>query len=118
MNQSFINRDPRWVTISYVPRRPQQFWPRQGRPTVPRVGAGVYAIYFDGDLVYIGSGVNLQGRITAHEWFLRHSIDWQTPGRVVIKFRRSRRYGDWAMIELRLLRRLSPRLNKSMRGVA
>jgi excinuclease UvrABC nuclease subunit len=74
---------------------------------------GVYAIYLSGELVYIGSSGNMRKRFAVHAHnknevgrLLREEIE-----RVVIKFRATRKYGDWAMVELRLLRRLRPPLN-------
>ena len=78
---------------------------------------GCYAIYLGGVLSYIGSSVCLRNRV-AH-YGIELSIDGQekiTPwGRfddVTVKYRPTRKYGDWAMVELRLIRRLKPPLNK------
>lgn len=77
---------------------------------------GVYAIYLDGVLVYIGSSCNLEGRF--YQWrhlLLRQPNGWSTPwgstSTMRIKIRRSRFYGEWATQELRLIRRLKPRGN-------
>lgn len=68
-----------------------------------------YAIYEWGELVYIGKTVNLKSRISMHQRRLR--VDWRTPGAVTIKYRLPKKYGEWAMAELRLLARLKPVLN-------
>lgn len=81
---------------------------------------GVYAIYIDGVLVYIGSTNNIKSRMCQHQICLaRYSNSVVTPWGyftdVKIKIRRSQCFGDWAMIELRLIRKLRPRFN--YRGV-
>lgn len=85
--------------------------------TLPAIAA-VYAIYFDADLVYVGQTSNLRGRFQTHRFrhgYARNIItpwgDLPDKTRVAAKARPMRRYGDWAMIELRLIRRLRPRLN-------
>lgn len=73
-----------------------------------------YAIYLDGRLSYVGQTQNLRTRLKGYN-FHRVCRSIQTPwGRyksVVIKYRSSVRYGDWAMVELRLIRRLQPQFN-------
>lgn len=86
-----------------------------GLPRAP----GVYVFFFDGRPVYIGSSNNLQGRLWQHRFeYARVSSDQHTPwgfqpGYTVItgKLRVSFRYGEWAMTELRLIKRLQPRYN-------
>lgn len=78
--------------------------------------AGVYAIYIDGELVYVGSSSNINHRFSNHGInFCRYSSGIQTPWGHVrdlrIKYRKSDVYGDWAMHELRLIRRTKPRFN-------
>jgi hypothetical protein len=77
---------------------------------------GVYAVYCDDQLIYIGQAANVRKRIASHGIDLeRYSCGYTTPwghfDRCVIKVRSSDRYGDWAMHELRLIRRLRPREN-------
>lgn len=77
---------------------------------------GVYAIYFDGELVYVGSSFDVRKRVLTHgiNWSkYSHGIDtpWGQRKALTIKYRRSDVYGDWAMHELRLIRRLKPRFN-------
>jgi len=78
-------------------------------PFVP----GCYVISLPGQVFYIGSAVNLRVRLFAHQRsgqtlgiFLRENA-----GRAVVKYRPSTTYGDWAMRELRLIRKLQPCLN-------
>jgi hypothetical protein len=85
-----------------------------GLPQLP----AVYAIYFDGELVYIGQTSNLRGRFKSHNVRHGYARNFHTPwgslpgtAAITAKAKPSRRYGDWAMIELRLIRRLRPRLN-------
>ena len=74
-----------------------------------------YAIYIRGELVYVGQTINLAGRMKTHGFSRRGAGPTTTPwGRffsVSAKRRRVMRYGDWAMVELRLIRRLNPRCN-------
>jgi hypothetical protein len=84
--------------------------------SVPFDGPACYAVYIDGGLVYIGSTVNLRCRLAGHKIQISRYSSWIiTPwgdGRTVfVKYRPSRSYGDWAMVELRLLRRLKPKGN-------
>jgi hypothetical protein len=98
-----------WVTV-HDPLEPGVF------PSI----AACYVVILNGTFMYIGSTESLRMR------FLGHSIDWHpydanylTPwgsaDSVVVKYRPTRKYGDWAMVELRLIRRLQPVLN--VRGV-
>lgn len=70
-------------------------------PPVP----GCYAFYRWRKLYYIGSSVNMRQRIWGHANSGR--IDKPTH----IKFKPTRRYGEWLMVEARLLRRLHPTAN-------
>lgn len=97
-------------------------WPSSAGQALPRE-PGVYAVYFNGTLSYIGQTVDLRNRFSEHRF--RHGYaknivtpwgDYPDDTTIVIKFSRSRRYGDWAMRELRLIRRLLPRLNVNGRG--
>jgi hypothetical protein len=78
-------------------------------------GGGCYAIYCDKRLVYIGQAGNVRKRISSYRIQYGYSSSiytpWGTCLNVVIKISKSRRYGDWAMKELRLIRRLKPVFN-------
>lgn len=87
---------------------------------IPRV-PGVYAIYFDAELVYIGQSNDLGARLIRHQIKFGYARNIQTPWgsvpdsvKVIAKIKRSRRLGDWAMWEIRLIRRLQPRFNRTM----
>jgi len=95
----------RWRRIFPIPSR------------VPH-SPGCYAVYIDGELVYIGQSVNLhlrlrKGGICRRKYTSTHFTPWGevSVGRFVLKVAYSRKYGDWAMRELRLLRRLKPKFN-------
>lgn len=91
---------------------------RFGRDRLPR-RPGVYAIYFDEELVYIGQSNNVAARYFGHR--IRHGYGktiitpWgDIPGEthIAVKVKQSRRYGDWAMDEIRLICRLGPKFNR------
>lgn len=75
--------------------------PCNDAPTTP----GVYAFYENGKVVYVGSSVNVSRRIR------QHLLSYERFRHYAMKVRPSRRYGDWLMIELRLIKRLNPLLN-------
>lgn len=84
--------------------------------TIPKVGA-CYALFGDGKLLYIGSTKNLftrfyRGHSNASYMYRARTRSWVTIWgefrSVIIKFRPVRKFGDWAMIELRLIKRLKP----------
>ena len=79
---------------------------------------GCYAIYEGDEVVYVGSSFNIRHRIKSHPIEISHySNTLDTPWGMFhnwkIKFKTSVRYGDWAMIELRLIDRLQPKYNKA-----
>lgn len=78
---------------------------------------GCYAVYCDGELVYIGQSLNVRQRVRAHGIdYARYSNWFTTPWGgfryVVVKVRSSQRRGDWLMHEYRLIDRLCPRFNR------
>lgn len=80
---------------------------------------GVYVIFFDGRAVYVGQTANLRARFGSHKFRHAYAKDrvltpWgstESGVKVTAKARPTKRYGDWAMIEMRLLRRIKPILN-------
>lgn len=78
-------------------------------------GGGCYAIYIDGALAYIGQSSNLRARLATHKLQPSYGPDFDTPWgyakTLIIKVKLYRRYGEWAMTELRLIKRLQPPLN-------
>ncbi len=82
-----------------------------------------YAVYFDGALKYIGSTNNLRNRFSGHAFrysygqsFITPWGEFPTPLDICIKFKPSRVYGDWLMLEARLIRRLQPMFNTKLKG--
>lgn len=94
-------------------------WRSYRLPDLKRVPerAGVYAIYHAGELVYVGMAANLADRLRGHSRLPARdgrakARPWLPQTRdVVVKVRVERFYGERATLELRLLRRLAPRLN-------
>jgi excinuclease UvrABC nuclease subunit len=87
------------------------------RSNVP-LGPGVYVFLLNGKTVYVGSSANLAKRLASHLRITRGILSdppipiWQqTLLACRIKFKRSRRFGDWLMLEARLIRRLRPAAN-------
>lgn len=87
---------------------------------IQSVGA-CYAIYGDGKLFYIGSTKNLNKRILQHKSAksIRRKKSWEswvtiwgTFKTILVKYRPAKVYGDWAMVELRLIKRLNPPGNR------
>ena len=91
------------------------------RGALPRV-SGVYAVYFDGSLVYIGQSVDIANRFSEHRFRYGYAKVLRTPWadvpidtRITVKVKRSLRIGDWAMWEIRLINRLRPIYNSQHR---
>lgn len=81
-----------------------------------------YALYFDGELKYIGSTNNLRNRFAGHAIRFGYGKDLITPWadfpdsvRVTIKYRPAKKYGDWLMIEARLIYRIQPEFNTNLK---
>lgn len=66
-----------------------------------------YVVQLDGVSIYVGQTLGLRGRMHDHRPWLK-----TLNGRLRIKVRFAERYGDWAMREARLIRRLSPEFNR------
>lgn len=95
---------PRWLRAD-----PTEYW------KIPAVAA-VYALLLDGRVMYVGQTQNLFRRFNAYHMRDGYGGGTFTPwgqfrGEIVLKFSPSKRYGDWAMRELRLIRRLQPAWN-------
>jgi hypothetical protein len=94
----------RWVTAD-----PLLYW------RLPHVPA-VYAIVLNGRVKYIGQTTNLFKRFNNYK--MRDGFGggaftpWgQFKGDLKVRYSGSKRFGDWAMRELRLIRRLRPEWN-------
>jgi len=74
-----------------------------------------YVIYMDGRLVYIGQTSNIKTRLSNHDFRYDYGnaiiTPWGQCQKLKMKVNYGRRYGDWAMRELRLIKRLKPSLN-------
>ena len=97
-----------------------ELFKRNGQP-LPKA-AGVYAVYFGNEVVYVGSTCNLANRF--HEHRIRYGYgkniitpwaDMPDTARVYIKFKQSRRLGQWAMDEIRLIAKIQPVFNTQHR---
>lgn len=94
-------------------------FPWYGLPAAP----ACYAIYVNGTLEYVGATVDLRARIHKHGIDFAHyknviETPWGRARTVLLKYRPSVKYGDWAMVELRLIHRLHPPENKRDAGKA
>jgi len=83
-------------------------------PENPKCWPCCYAIYFDGSLIYVGQTENLKGRLSAHR--TKGALRGRDLDKITIKAKLGRRYGDWAMTEARLIKRLKPLLNVARIG--
>ncbi len=70
---------------------------------------GVYALYLENSLLYIGSSSNLKSRLNNHP-FVRRSDSVRTDFKY-LKFKVCSKYGEWLMLEARLIKRAKPPLN-------
>ncbi len=81
----------------------------------PSIGC-CYVVYADGEPVYIGQTNNTRRRINSHGFnSMRYSNHINTPWgafkSVFVKCRFASKYGEWAMTELRLIRKIKPKFN-------
>lgn len=80
-------------------------------PHVP----GCYVIYLDSQLMYVGQSSDICKRIASYRFRVGYGDSLLTPwgpfnsGHIKVHY--SIKYGDWAMRELRLIRKLKPQLN-------
>ena len=84
---------------------------------------GVYVILFNREAVYIGQTNNLRLRLMRHNIRYGYARNVHTPWGsfpddvgIKCKIKLSRKLGDWAMWEIRLLHKLKPRFNSVMIG--
>lgn len=85
-----------------------------GLPSLP----GVYVVILDGRAIYVGQSENIRLRFISQHRVKRTGNIVKTPwgelpvkDTLRIKFKISRRMGDWAMWEVRLIKRLRPEFN-------
>lgn len=83
-------------------------WIAFSRPfteSLPQVACCYCVFGADGQVLYIGQTLNLRNR------FYKHRLSGLFQSDVRIKIRCGEKYGNWAMREARLIRRLRPPLN-------
>jgi excinuclease UvrABC nuclease subunit len=97
-----------WQRLDGISEIP--FWPRETSRA-----AGCYAFFMNDRLVYVGSSQNLQRRLLDYLISPSYSTGISTPwgfcDTAHVRFKVSRRYGDWLMWEARLIKRLRPPMN-------
>lgn len=93
-------------------------FPRLGLPAC----AGVYVVYIGGRPVYVGQSKNIANRFYDHNLRFGYGRNIHTPWcevpdstEVLVKVKKSRRLGDWAMWEIRLIAKLNPIYNSQYR---
>lgn len=105
-----------WMPGKWVEFDPTCFpaFPVSDVPNLP----AVYVIMLDSVAVYVGQSHYLRERINRHGIRRGYAKNYHTPWasfpdtcKLTAKAKLSVRYGDWAMWELRLIRRLKPRFN-------
>ncbi len=82
---------------------------------------GCYAVCVRGELVYIGQSMNLHARFVKHGLCVgadgfRTRWGHFVQGELKVKIAYGRKFGDWLMREVRLIRRLRPRFNVKIYG--
>jgi excinuclease UvrABC nuclease subunit len=91
---------------------------RGGRGDFPSLPC-CYAIYADGELVYIGQTVDLKSRMANHVVWNGTQEQagkkrWGHASVLIVKARFSDRLGDWLMREARLISRIKPSGNTKL----
>jgi len=88
---------------------------------IPEVSC-VYVFYFDGRLVYIGSTNNLKKRISQYQFRVSHGEILTHWGRferdtiIEVKYKTSKKYAYWLMLEARLIKRIQPIFNIKLKN--
>lgn len=99
-----------WISIDYL----------SSKKIIPKISC-CYSIYLNQKLVYIGSTYDLRERIFAHSLKPGYAKDINTPWglypceSLVIKYRPSKKHGDWLMFEARLIRKIKPIFNSKLK---
>jgi hypothetical protein len=101
----------RWITVEPVQLPMDKSPYPENFPPSP----GCYVVYCDGKPVYIGQTTNLENRLYSYNFRYGYGggilTPWNACQKLLVKYRPSKKYGDWAMIELRLIKRLQPIFN-------
>lgn len=101
-----------WVSINLMNERTKL-------PSIPCC----YALFFNGKLKYIGSSNNLRNRFSGHSIRYGYSKNIITPWgdfpdktKIILKYKQTKKYGYWLMLEARLIMRLQPLFNSKLKG--
>ncbi len=96
-------------------RRAVARWVRpQSDSDVPAV-PGCYVLADGKHTLYVGQSVDVRSRLAQHGWQIRTDgveTEWGYFRGAYVKYRSGRCAGEWLMLEYRLIRRLSPALNR------
>src|SRR5258706_8686022 len=94
---------------------PSKWWLADDLRDLPAVGA-CYVAYSGDRVMYVGSSGNLRIRMFEHltggesaRYF--KTPHWMNVPDVKVKCKLSNKYGEWRMLELRLIKRLKPPYN-------
>lgn len=102
----------RWISLPGILK--EGSW--KELPAVP----GVYVVYSGKTVVYIGSAHNIRNRISSHQVEVRcpgaDSHDWRDYPRLRLKYKTFARFGEWLMVEARLIQRLQPASNRKLKN--
>lgn len=103
LRSNFKNKSSKWVVFEGT------------EPYLMPNSPGCYVIYLDGLLSYIGQSSNIRKRFQNYQIRQGYSslifTPWGQFESVITKVHFGDKYGDWAMRELRLIKRLQPQLN-------
>ena len=90
------------------------------KPSSLPIGAAVYVVLIDGIAVYVGQSQRLRARFYEHRFRHGYAKDIITPWgdfdseqSIIVKCKESKKIGDWAMWEIRLIHKLKPTFNKT-----
>ena len=94
-------RGTKWIELTFT----TSLWKTQDIP-------GVYVIYVDKRIVYVGQTLNIHKRLLSYKFRYSYTGSIITPWgfckKLKIKIQYSSKFGDWAMKELRLINRFQP----------
>ena len=93
----------RWVRLSKVEAH-----------HIPELSA-CYVVFSGKKVLYVGSATKLYSRLVHGHRILDGTIGYRkdacNPKKITVAYRPSVKLGDWAMVEIRLIKRLKPSLN-------
>jgi excinuclease UvrABC nuclease subunit len=84
-----------------------------------------YVIYFNNDMVYIGSSKDIRNRFSGHGFRYGYARNIITPWHeihdsvaITLKYKITKKMGEWSMREIRLIHKLKPLFNSHHKGRA